>query len=136
MDKALVFACDKYEFAFDIECIKEIKSWIPSTPLPVENQNIEGIINIRGTVIPLISLLNLIGGQKVAENKAIIVIECMGKNIAFSVSGVSDIIEYDLLKEAPKNCFGGNDFIKGIISIGKRTIFSLNENNILKYVIN
>lgn len=55
MSKILVFLSDNQEYSVDISYVKEIRNWTKSTIVPNSPDFLEGIINIRGSVIPLIN---------------------------------------------------------------------------------
>ncbi|MEN3176675.1 chemotaxis protein CheW [Gluconobacter sp. OJA] len=137
MSKSLVFLSNNQEYSIDISYVKEIRNWIKSTIIPNSPEFVEGIINIRGSVIPLINF-----GKKINscnENilkKAIIILEGDNKIIAFSVDDVSEILSYhkeDLRRiNFNENC----SFLEGIISFDERNIFKINESIFIRECIN
>lgn len=52
----LAFLLSGEEYAVDILKVQEIKSWGPVTPIPASPEYMRGIINLRGTVVPVIDL--------------------------------------------------------------------------------
>lgn len=52
----LAFLLAGEEYAVDILKVQEIKSWGPVTPIPASPNYMRGIINLRGTVVPVIDL--------------------------------------------------------------------------------
>lgn len=52
----LAFLLAGEEYAVDILKVQEIKSWGPVTPIPASPEYMRGIINLRGTVVPVIDL--------------------------------------------------------------------------------
>ncbi len=52
----LAFLLANEEYAVDILKVQEIKSWGPVTPIPASPDYMRGIINLRGTVVPVIDL--------------------------------------------------------------------------------
>ncbi|WP_418608932.1 chemotaxis protein CheW [Gluconobacter cerinus] len=137
MSKSLVFLSNNKEYSIDISYVKEIRNWIKSTIIPNSPEFVEGIINIRGSVIPLINF-----GKKINscnENifkKAIIILEGDNKIIAFSVDDVLEILSYhkeDLRRiNFNENC----SILEGIISFDERNIFKINESFFIKECIN
>lgn len=137
--KALVFTCDEYDFAFEIDYIKEIKNWSQPTPFPASNRSVEGIINIRGEIIPVLNLFSIMGYERSFNKKAIIVVDCMNKQVAFSVSSVRDILNYDVLKTVPEGFHGEINCISGFLEKegDSSSIFLMNLNAIIeKFIIN
>ena len=137
MSKSLVFLSNNQEYSIDISYVKEIRNWIKSTIIPNSPEFVEGIINIRGSVIPLINF-----GKKINscnENilkKSIIILEGDNKIISFSVDDVLEILSYhkeDLRRiNFNENC----SILEGIISFDERTIFKINESFFIKECIN
>ncbi|MBS0995313.1 purine-binding chemotaxis protein CheW [Gluconobacter cerinus] len=137
MSKSLVFLSNNQEYSIDISYVKEIKNWIKSTIIPNSPEFLEGIINIRGSVIPLINFGKKINSYN--ENilkKAIIILEGDNKIIAFSVDDVLEILSYhkeDLRRiNFNENC----SILEGIISFDERNIFKINESFFIKECIN
>ncbi len=52
----LAFLLSGEEYAVDILKVQEIKNWGPVTPIPASPDYMRGIINLRGTVVPVIDL--------------------------------------------------------------------------------
>ncbi|MCW2264893.1 purine-binding chemotaxis protein CheW [Gluconobacter cerinus] len=137
MSKSLVFLSNNQEYSIDIYYVKEIRNWIKSTIIPKSPEFVEGIINIRGSVIPLINFGKKINSYN--ENilkKAIIILEGDNKIIAFSVDDVLEILSYhkeDLRRiNFNENC----SILEGIISFDERNIFKINESFFIKECIN
>ncbi|MCU7835511.1 MAG: chemotaxis protein CheW [gamma proteobacterium symbiont of Taylorina sp.] len=55
-DQYLTFVLEGEEFAIDILRVQEIKSWDKATNLPGSPYYVEGAINLRGTIVPIIDL--------------------------------------------------------------------------------
>ncbi|MDI6651418.1 chemotaxis protein CheW [Gluconobacter japonicus] len=130
MEKYLIFTSYDQEYAIDIGVVREIRNWTQSTIIPSSPAYVEGIINIRGTVIPLVDFCKKINPDRAeTEKKAMIIIENENKTISFSVKNVSDIIDYNKndMKTLPEvsQCDISN-FVDGIISFDERVIFRLN----------
>ncbi|MBS1038192.1 chemotaxis protein CheW [Gluconobacter cerinus] len=137
MSKSLVFLSNNQEYSIDISYVKEIRNWIKSTIIPNSPDFVEGIINIRGSVIPLINFGKKINSYN--ENilkKSIIILEGYNKIIAFSVDDVLEILSYhkeDLRRiNFNENC----SILEGIISFDERTTFKINESFFIKECIN
>lgn len=136
MSKALVFTAYNQEYAIDIEAVREIRNWVLATPIPSSPSFIEGIINIRGTVIPLVDFCKKINSSaEDSEKKAMVIIESEEKTVSFSVNNVSDIIDYsdDNRKNLPDISQSDiSTYVDGIISVENRVIFILNVSNLVK----
>ena len=52
----IAFRIGAQEFCVDIMSVREIRGWTPATPLPRSPGYMKGVINLRGTVLPIIDL--------------------------------------------------------------------------------
>ncbi len=132
MRELVVFAIDKEEFAFDIESVQEIIIYQEVTPLPDSDEYIEGVINLRGAIIPVINLPKKLDFDLKINNKSKIIV-CMIENekVGFLVDDVNDIlfIEDKFVALSKKS----DSLIKSTISLdgGKRVILELRLDKII-----
>ena len=54
MSQYLTFMLDGVEYGIDILKVKEIKSWSTVTPIPTTTSTVLGVINLRGSIVPVI----------------------------------------------------------------------------------
>ena len=59
------FEVDGRIYAIDISQIREVIRWQPATPLPKAPALIEGVIDLRGVVVPVMDLSRSLGGERV-----------------------------------------------------------------------
>lgn len=117
----VIFKLDQEEFGIDIMNVKEIIPYQESVHVPNTPKFIEGIINYRGNVIPVINLKKRfnIGLAETTEDTRIIVITLGEKEVGFIVDEASQTIRLDEDKIDPTP-----DIISGIdkryiIGVGK-----------------
>ena len=117
----VVFNLDKEEFGIDIMNVKEIIPYQESIQVPNTPNFIEGIINYRGNVIPIINLKRRfkLGVQEVTKDTRIIVITLENKEIGFVVDEASQTLRLDenQIDPAPDIISGVDK--KYIIGVGK-----------------
>ena len=117
----VVFNLDKEEFGIDIMNVKEIIPYQESIHVPNTPQFIEGIINYRGNVIPIINLkrrFKLDIGETTKDTR-IIVISLNEKDIGFIVDEASQTLRLDENEIDPApDIISGVDR-KYIIGVGK-----------------
>lgn len=117
----VVFSLEKEEFGIDIMNVKEIIPYQESIQVPNTPNFIEGIINYRGNVIPVINLKRRfkLGAQEVTKDTRIIVITLGNKEIGFVVDEASQTLrlEENQIDPAP-DIISGVDR-KYIIGVGK-----------------
>ena len=59
----VIFELDSFKYAINIDRVNEITDFIEITPLPTAAFSIEGVVNLRGRVIPIISLGKILGSS-------------------------------------------------------------------------
>ena len=101
--KLLTFETCNQEYSLDIMCVHEIRSWTKATPLPHAPSYILGVVNLRGTVLPIVDLAKQLGAtsQPYTNRNVIIVIGQQETVIGLLVDAVSDIISVDKEKLQP-----------------------------------
>jgi len=60
-DQYLTFIMAGEEYGVDILAVQEIRGWESATPLPNSPPHIKGVINLRGTIVPIIDLRQCFG---------------------------------------------------------------------------
>lgn len=101
----LSFKVSDHEYSVDIMSVREIRGWTQTTTLPHSPDYVRGVINLRGTVLPVIDLGSRLG-LKVSEpdeRSVIIVVSIDDRIIGMRVDAVSDILtlEEDQLRTPP-----------------------------------
>lgn len=90
----LSFRVGGQDYSVDIMSVREIRGSAKATSLPHAPSFIKGVINLRGTVLPIIDLsarLDLEGGED-TERNVIIVVDLGGRTAGLMVDAVSDIL--------------------------------------------
>lgn len=90
----LSFRVDEQEYCVDIMSVREIRGWTRATPLPFAPSHVKGVINLRGTVLPVIDLSARLGMGSIEgeEQNVIIVVSVNGEMSGLLVDAVSDIL--------------------------------------------
>ena len=52
----VAFRIGAQEFCIDVMAVREIRGWAPITPLPHSPAYVRGLINLRGTVLPIVDV--------------------------------------------------------------------------------
>ena len=114
------------EFCIDISVVREIRGWTPATALPQTPEYICGIINLRGSVIPVLDLRNRLGlGRTIPSSRHVIVVVQHGSRIVgLLVDAVQETFMVDgaVLQEPPAMGCGGVLFIDAIIPLEGRLL--------------
>ena len=127
-----VFKVGDEEYAFDIEEVQEIIRYDTITPVPEAPGFMEGILNLRGSVIPVISLPDRLGfGYEVTDKTKIVVCSVGNEKIGFIVDDVNEIlfVEDAYISKAVSE----ESLFEEVINLddGKRVILKIRVNNLL-----
>lgn len=126
----VVFKLGKGEFGIDIMNVKEIGPYEESISLPNTPSFIEGVINYRGNVIPIINLKNRLslGQAEVTKDTRIIVISLDEKEVGFIVDEASQTVRLsdDNIDPAPSFISGVDKrYITGVGKLDEKRLLIL-----------
>ena len=124
------------EFGIDILSVQEINRMSQITKVPNTPDFIEGVINLRGRIIPVIDLRVKLGMTRKdhGKNTRIVVVELKGQTIGFIVDEVSEVLRIPKdITEAPPDMVGGvnSDYITSIGKLEDRLLILLDLEKIL-----
>jgi purine-binding chemotaxis protein CheW len=92
----IVFNLDQHEFAVPIEQVWRVESLADQTPtrVPRAPAFLEGVVNVRGQVVPLVDLKKRLGFPVASRppKSRLLVVEMEGQRVGLIVDGVSDIM--------------------------------------------
>lgn len=90
----LSFRLAEQEYSVDIMSVREIRGWTRATPLPHAPAHVRGVINLRGTVLPVVDLSTRLGMAPVEGDarNVIIVVQVGNQTAGLLVDAVSDIL--------------------------------------------
>jgi purine-binding chemotaxis protein CheW len=88
------FKIEDEEFGVDILKVQEINRMLAVTRVPNAPEYVDGVINLRGKVIPIIDLRRRFGmaRREHDKNTRIVVVELNGKVVGFVVDSVSEVL--------------------------------------------
>jgi len=115
------------EFCVDVMCVREIRGWTPATPLPQSPPFVRGVINLRGTVLPIVDLAARLGfaAADPSARHAIVVAQIGHQVVGLLVEGVSDIftVTEDKIQPTPEVASEmAKKFVRGVIAMDGRMI--------------
>lgn len=106
--EVIVFKLADKEYSFEVDKVAEIIDAVTSTNVAFTNDGIDGIINIRGQIVTIVSLFDKLNIEtKINEDSKIIVCEIDKVKIGFIVDSISDIlnIKADEVREQEDELF-------------------------------
>jgi purine-binding chemotaxis protein CheW len=121
------FRLSEQDFCIDIMNIREIRGWTPPTPLPHSPDYVRGLINLRGSVLPIVDLSRRLGlsTREATSRDVIIVVMVDDQLIGLVVDGVSDILTVKQDEFQPTPSIGSDTaqgYVQGIMAIDGRMI--------------
>ena len=123
----ITFLIGAQEFCVDVMVVREIRVWTPATPVAHAPSFMCGVINLRGTVLPIIDFAARLGfpATEPSTRHAILVVQIGDQTIGLLVEGVSEIltISQDLIQPTPDVASKmAKDFVSGIVATDGRMI--------------
>jgi purine-binding chemotaxis protein CheW len=122
----LTFALNDQEFGIEILQVQEIKNFTRVTPIPNMPECIKGVMNLRGTVVPIIDLRKKLHMLTADYNQftVIVVVNVGTKIMGLVVDAVSDVLNVGDkdIEDAPKLAGIDTTFIKGLAKSGDRLV--------------
>ncbi|NLA26446.1 MAG: chemotaxis protein CheW [Firmicutes bacterium] len=132
----VAFMLNNEEFACNINDVREVLKMVKVTPLPQSLKFIEGVINLRGEVIPVIDLRKRFNLPEIdySERSRIIIVEVASSQVGLIVDEVSEVLRLSSSQlQASLSGISGNnsELIVGVGKIEQRLIIILNLEHIL-----
>ena len=139
-DQYLTFMLAGEEYGVDILRVQEIKGWGKVTPIPNTPDYVRGVMNLRGTIVPIIDLRKRFCLESIEYGPTTVVIvlriESDGHDriMGIVVDAVSDVyaVPNEELRESPD--FGGDvnvEFVKGLATVDEKMVIMLNIDKLL-----
>jgi purine-binding chemotaxis protein CheW len=118
----LTFRLGQEEYGIDILRVQEIRSYEPPTRIAGAPHYIKGVVNLRGTIVPIVDLRLKLGCEQAEYNAltVVIVLNVRGRVVGAVVDSVSDVLELksaDIKPAPPLNSQIESSFITGIGSL-------------------
>ncbi|MEM7751826.1 MAG: chemotaxis protein CheW [Pseudomonadota bacterium] len=123
----LSFTIGDAEYSVEIMSVREIRGWTRTTSLPHAPRFVRGVINLRGTVLPVVDLAMRLGLEETPpeERNVIIVVDIGTRAMGLRVDAVSDILSFtrDQL-QPPPDVIGSSSaaFVKALTVLDDRVV--------------
>jgi len=123
-------------FAVDILSVQEINRMMSLTKVPQSIDGIEGVINLRGRIIPVLDLRVQFGlvPSELSEESRIIVVEVQGNTIGFIVDSVQQVLLIDrsIIEPTPQMTTSiDSSYVDGMAKLDDDLLILLNLDNLL-----
>jgi purine-binding chemotaxis protein CheW len=122
----ITFTVNAQEYGVDIMSVREIKGWIQTTTLPNTPDYVKGVINLRGTVVPILDVRARfgMGATQPTKTHVVMILSVVNRVIGILVDGVSDIltIPEEDIRPVPDNDNNQNTLINSIVNVQDRLV--------------
>ncbi len=132
----VVFDLAAEAYGVDIGSVREIIRMQDITEVPRTPEFVEGVINLRGKVIPVVDLRKRFGLEAVERSKdtRIVVVDIGGQDIGVEVDAVNEVLRISTdAVEPPSSVIttAESDYLMGIANLDERLITLLDLNKAL-----
>ncbi|CUH96110.1 hypothetical protein P22_2198 [Propionispora sp. 2/2-37] len=127
----VAFKLGREEYGIDILQVQEIKKMTDITRVPHTPDYIKGVMNLRGSVLPVIDLKTRLGlmDQEYTDDTRIIIVKVDEIAVGMIVDAVSEVLAISQEQiEAPQESVGGvsTDYLSGVGKMENRLLILLN----------
>jgi purine-binding chemotaxis protein CheW len=123
------------EFGLDILRVQEIIRIQDLTRVPNSPDFVDGVINLRGKVIPVVALRKRFGLQELAHDKQtrIVVVEVKGTVLGFIVDSVSEVLRIpsDTVEPPPRLGKVEKEYVSGVGKLDNRLLILLDVDKLM-----
>jgi purine-binding chemotaxis protein CheW len=132
----LTFQLGEELYGVDILRVQEIKGYTAVTKIPNTPAHIKGVLNLRGTIVPIVELRTKFGMDTIDYTMftVIVVVVVREKIMGLVVDAVSDVLNIDKKEIQPAPQFGAKvdvSFLNGIGKSGDKLIALLDMDRLL-----
>lgn len=123
----LAFTLGGEEYGINILRVQEIRGYEPVTRIANAPDFIKGVVNLRGTIVPIVDMrikLSL-GAATYDQLTVVIILNIAGRVVGMVVDSVSDVttLSAEQVKPAPEiNTSFDSDFLIGLGTLGERML--------------
>jgi purine-binding chemotaxis protein CheW len=133
----LTFTLNDEEYGIEILRVQEIKGYSRITPIPNTPVHVKGVLNLRGTVVPVIDLRTKFGIRETEYDRfTVIIVVTVGKRVlGLVVDTVSDVLNIGRSDIQPVPDLGATvdtSFMKGMAKAENRLVTLLNIDQLLR----
>lgn len=137
--QVLTFSLGEESYGIDILQVQEIRGWAPVTHIPQSPQHVLGVLNLRGSIVPIIDLrVRFSLAADFTPLTVIIVISVRTpsgrRECGLVVDSVSDVVDLDASRLRPPPTLNGSataGFINGLATLDDRMLILLDVDDLV-----
>jgi len=136
----LTFILAGEEYGVDILKVQEIRGWTAVTRIPHTPAFVQGVLNLRGTIVPIVDLRMRFGMERVEYTPLTVIIvlsvlrEGQKRTIGLVVDGVSDVLSATADEVKPAPHFGDSvrtEFVNGLVAANDKMVILCDADKLL-----
>ncbi|CAG2154390.1 chemotaxis protein CheW [Cupriavidus plantarum] len=126
-EEFLAFRLGREEYGIDILKVQEIRGYESVTQIANAPAYLKGVINLRGTIVPIIDLRIKFRQEKISYDQytVVIIVDLNRRTTGIVVDGVSDVLTLSQSQIKPTPQLSGGmetDYIRGLGSVENRML--------------
>ena len=125
----VAFTLGEEEYGIPITLVQEIIRFAPPRPIPGSSVHVEGVINLRGRIIPVIDLKDRFDIQSDAEDTKIVIVELDETTVGVIVDEVKEVITINTSDTEPAPtgvASASSEYIDSVAKLEGRLLVILN----------
>jgi purine-binding chemotaxis protein CheW len=132
----VVFTLGEQAYAVDISIVREIIQMQTITRVPGTHSSVQGIINLRGSVIPTVDLRLCFHLDQIKKDKntRIVVVNCHNQDVGVIVDSVAEVLRVPVDSiESSSSVFSADhiDHLQGIVKLANKMVILLDMDRVL-----
>lgn len=122
-DRLTLFTIENRQYALPLDAVERVIRAVEVTPLPKAPENVRGVINMQGRIIPVLDVRKLFNlpQEEILPRHQMIILHTQEGGAALVVDNVSGVIESPQIT-APDRVFPELKYLKGMIKEGTITL--------------
>ena len=131
MPQVVCFTVGPYRCALDIMLVREVIPARPATPMPGAGPIIEGVVELRGALLPVIDLRRRLGVEAPPPPGKYVVATVGGTGVALGVDAVHDVRRWDAaaVQPPPPSLVAGS--VAGVVHTDDEVVLLLDLDHVL-----
>jgi|SRR5882724_12805436 len=132
--QVLTFELGNGTYGVEILRVREIRGWTSVTKIPQAPPHVLGVLNLRGSIVPVVDLRMRFALERAEYTKVTVIIvlsvhsQAGRREVGVVVDGVSDVVDFGAadIKQAPDlGTQFATDYIRGLVPAGERMVVLL-----------
>ena len=132
--QVLTFELGSETYGVEILRVREIRGWTPVTKIPHAPSHVLGVLNLRGSIVPVVDLRMRFALERAEYTKVTVIIVLSvnaaagRREIGVVVDGVSDVVDVDAanVRQAPDlGSSFATEYIRGLVPVANRMVVLL-----------